>query len=85
MGESFLKSPSWGNLADAANKEMQNTIDGFWRRASWDNPALATWDTLNNSLEMWEMRVRAQWVAVGCTDEMIRMEAMRLMKEAMQG
>lgn len=76
MSESLLKVIGWGNLADKANAEMQARIDDVSRRASWDY--------LQNSPDMWIMRVRSTWAAFGATEESIIAEAMRLRAEAMR-
>lgn len=89
MGESLLKPPTWGSLAAAANASMQADIDRVSRQASWD--ALPGWDDLPgwgdlfDTLDMWVLKVRSQPAAVGCSNEMIIAEAMRLRKEARGG
>ena len=61
MSESLLKPVGWGNIADEAFASMQADIDRVSRQASWSN--LPTWDDLNNTPEMWIMRVRSSWAA----------------------
>jgi hypothetical protein len=80
MGKSLLTPPTWGNIADAAFASMKADRDRLSRQASWDN--LPTWDDLNNTREMWILRVRSSWAAVGCSDEQIEAEAMRLYQES---
>lgn len=83
LSKSLLNPPTWGNLADGAFAEMNATIEGFWKSASWD--VIPTWDDLMNTPEMWELRVRSQMAAVGCSDEVIKAEARRLMALAARG
>jgi hypothetical protein len=76
---------TWGNIADGANAEMQARIDGFWKRASWSNPALATWESLHHSVEMELMRRKANWNNLGMTEEELLKEMIAEMRAANGG
>lgn len=75
---------TWDNLTKAAINQINSQIESVGRAASWDNPALATWASLNNSVDMELMRRRAQWNNLGMTDEELLKEMLAEMQAAQQ-
>lgn len=79
MSESLLKRPS---LVAAANASMQSDIDRVGRSATWSNLSgwtdLLGWNDLFDDPDVWIQKVKAQWAAVGCSDDVIIAEAKRL-------
>lgn len=53
---------------------IQATIDAVGRAASWDNPALTTWQDLHHSLDMELLRKKSQWCNLGKSDEQLMKE-----------
>ena len=79
MSESLLKRRS---AYDEAIAEMKATRDRVSAEASWSNPGITTWADLNDAPEMWILKVRSSWAAVGATEESIIAEAKRLWRES---
>ncbi|MFN8487132.1 MAG: hypothetical protein U0350_06025 [Caldilineaceae bacterium] len=50
---------------------IQATIEAVGRAASWDNPALTTWQDLDRTLDMELMRKKSQWSNLGKSDEQL--------------
>ena len=51
-------------------------VEAIGRSASWDNPALTTWEDLNHSLDLELMRRRSQWSNLGKSDDELVKEIM---------
>jgi hypothetical protein len=60
---------SWSSITGAAIQQLNSQIESVGRLASWSNPALATWESIGNSIEVELMRRRSQWSNLGMTDE----------------
>lgn len=75
---------TWENLTTTAINQLNSTIESVGRAASWDNPALATWASIGNSIEVELMRRRSQWNNLGMTDEELLKEMLAEMQAAQQ-
>jgi len=76
---------TWGNITGSAINYLNSQIESVGRQASWSNPALATWESIGNSIEVELMRRRSQWNNLGMTDEEHLKEMMTEMQVAQQG
>ncbi len=76
---------TWSNLTSAAINQLNSTIESVGRQASWNNPALATWESIGKSIEVELMRRRSQWNNLGMSDEELLKEMIAEMQAAQQG
>lgn len=75
---------TWSSLTGGAIQQLNSQIESVGRAASWDNPALATWASIGNSIEVELMRRRSMWSNLGMTDEEHLKEIVAEMQAAQQ-
>lgn len=76
---------TWSSITGAAIQQLNSQIESLSRQASWSNPALATWESIGNSIEVELMRRRSQWSNLGMTDEEHLKEIVAEMQAAQNG
>jgi hypothetical protein len=75
---------TWSSLTGGAIQQLNSQIESLGRQASWSNPALATWESIGNSIEVELMRRRSMWSNLGMTDEEHLKEIVAEMQAAQQ-
>lgn len=76
---------TWSNITGAAIQQLNSQIESVGRQASWDNPALATWGSIGNSIEVELMRRRSMWSNLGMDDSELLKEMLAEMQAAQVG
>lgn len=76
---------TWSNITGAAINQLNSQIESLGRQASWSNPALATWESIGNSIEVELMRRRSMWSNAGMSDEEHLKEIVAEMQAAQNG